>query len=118
MAKIILNGNKEVKGLLTARRKLLDDGNILVSGELLTHRYIEDIYSIKTERYAFSDVTVHTEEFASNDFMIRYEFFAKSVEIMGGESNLPFAVINELESEFFKNESNELIHEEVYKKWN
>lgn len=115
MARIILNKNKEVKGLLTASRKLTDEGNILISGELLTHRYIEDISSIKTERYEFLDVTVHTEEFASNDFMIRYEFFAKAMNISGGESNLPLEVINKIEKEYFKSESNELIHEEVYK---
>lgn len=115
MAKIILNGDKEIKGLLTASRKLTEDGNIFISGELLTHRYIEDIYAIKTERYEFLDVTVHAEEFASNDFMIRYEFFAKAVNIIGGESNLPIEIINKIEEEYFKNESNELMHEEVYK---
>lgn len=118
MARIILNNNKEVKGLLTASRKLLDDGNILISGELLTHRYIEDIYSIRTERYEFSDVTVHSEEFASNDFMIRYEFFADAMKITGGESNLPLEVINKIEEEYFKDEEKELIHKEVYEKWN
>ena len=123
MAQIILNKTKEVKGLLIASRKLTDEGNIVISGELLTHRYIEHIYEIETERYLFNDVVVHSEEFASNDAMIRYEFFAKSMEIKGceiggsNETNLPRYILDEIEKEYFKSEQEELIHKEVYTKW-
>lgn len=117
MARIILNRNKEIKGLLTATRKLTHEGNIVISGELLTHRYIEDIKHIETERYEFSDVVVHSEEFASNDAMIRYEFFAEAINIIGGESNLPLEIINIIEKDYFKDEEKELIHKEVYENW-
>lgn len=117
MARIIVNKNKEIKGLLTATRKIDNVGNIIISGELLTHRYIEEITSIETERYIFEDVCVHCEEFASNDFMIRYEFFANSMSVVGHESNLPLDVINEIEKEYFQSEEKELLHKEVYTKW-
>lgn len=117
MAKIILNNNKEIKGYLTAMRKMDTDGNITVSGQLLTHRYIEDIKRISTERYDLTGVLVHSEEFASNDAMIRYEFFADTINIIGGESNLPEEVIKQIEEDYFKEENAELIHEEVYKEW-
>ena len=117
MARIILNKNKEIKGHLTATRKLDEEGNIVISGQLLTHRYIEDIREIATERYEFKNTVVYCEEFASNDAMIRYEFFAQSMDIIGGESNLPLDVINIIEEDFFKEEKQELIHEEVYKAW-
>ena len=115
MAKITLNDNKEIKGYLTAIRKKDEHGNIFTSGQLLTHRYIEDINKISTERYEITGIDVHSEEFASNDFMIRYEFFADAIKIKGGESNLPEQIIEEIEEEYFKEEKNELIHKEVYK---
>lgn len=117
MARIVLNGHKEIKGYLSVMRKMNDDGNITISGQLLTHRYIEDINSISSERYELKDVFVHSEEFASNDPMIRYEFFAEAVNIIGGESNLPLDVIDEIEKEYFKEEEQELIHKEVYTQW-
>lgn len=120
MAKIIVNNNKEINGLLTVIRKRDDEGNIIVSGQLLTHRYIDHIYHIESERYILDNVDIVCEEFASNDAMIRYEFFTESLFIKGlddsndNETNLPQHILTLVEQEYFKDEQKELIHKEVY----
>lgn len=110
MARIILNDEIEIKGLLTAGRKEDEDGNMIIAGELVTHGFYEDITSIETDRYIFEDVDVTAEEFASNDFMIRYEFFAESISIKGGVSNLSEEIRKQIEDEYFKFENTELLH--------
>lgn len=123
MAKIIINDNKKIKGRLSVIRKKDEDGNISVSGGLLTHRYIDSIEKIETERYMIEDVDVHTEEFASNEYYISYEFTAESIEIKGldglnsNETNLPQEIENEIESKLEQEEKNELFHKEVYERW-
>lgn len=117
MAKIIINDNITTKGLMTVRRSEDEEGNMLISGMLLTHRYFLDITKLETERYIIDDVYITAEEFASNDFMIKYEFIGEEITIKGGETNLPQEVIDKLEEEYFSSETEELFHEEVYKKW-
>lgn len=121
MAKIVVNDTKEIKGKITAIKEAGEDGNITVSGGLLTHRYFEDINKLETERFILEGVEVLSEEFASNEFYISYQFTADSLSIKGidenCETNLPEDVIEKIEEELFKEEENELFHEEVYKKW-
>lgn len=123
MAQIIINDNKKIKGRLSVIRKKDEDGNISVSGGLLTHRYIDFIEKIETERYIIENVDVHTEEFASNEYYISYEFIAENIEIKGleglnsNETNLPQEIEDEIEAKLQEEEKNELFHKEVYEEW-
>lgn len=125
MAQIIINGDKKIKGRLSVIRKKDEDGNIVVSGGLLAHRYIDSIDKIETERYVVEDVDVCSEEFASNEYYISYEFTASSIEVKGlegvednsNETNLPKEVEEEIENRIQKEEEEQLFHKEVYSKW-
>ena len=65
-----------VKGRLTFTTELLKDEAgmeyIRVEGQMVTHKYIEDIFKIETHRYLLSDIEVYKETFGSDDFIILY----------------------------------------------
>ncbi len=77
----ITTGNRKtinIKGNITFTTELLtnevNEEYILVRGQMVTHKYIEDIFKIETHRYLLSDIKVYRETFGSDDFSILYEF--------------------------------------------
>lgn len=116
MAKILINGNREVNGKLSISRGLVD-GEIAVGAVLTTHRYFEEITEIESERYLLTDVEIIREDFGTNDFDIQYTLSAGDLEVKDGETNLPKDVIEKIEQETYKTEEQELFHKEVYSKW-
>lgn len=109
MAQIkITTGNRKtinVKGNLTFTTELLrnevNEEYILVRGQMVTHKYIEDIFKIETHRYLLSDIKVYRETFGSDDFSILYEFEAKDYTIKNGATNLSNELIEEIEKELY-----------------
>lgn len=117
MATIIINKHHKVKGRLSISRGLTEHDDIIIGAILTTHRYFEEITEIESERYHLTDVKIIKEDFGSNDFDIQYTLAAQDLEIKNGETNLPIDVIEAIEQEMYKDEKDNLIHEEVYKKW-
>ena len=117
MATIIINKHHKVKGRLSISRGLTENDDIIIGAILTTHRYFEEITEIESERYHLTDVKIIKEDFGSNDFDIQYTLAAQDLEIKNGETNLPIDVIEAIEQEMYKDEKDNLIHEEVYKKW-
>lgn len=117
MATIIINKHHKVKGRLSISRGLTENDDIIIGAILTTHRYFEEIKEIESERYHLTDVKIIKEDFGSNDFDIQYTLVAQDLEIKNGETNLPIDVIEAIEKEMYKDEKDNLIHEEVYIKW-
>lgn len=117
MATITINKHHKVKGRLSISRGLTEHDDIIIGAILTTHRYFEEITEIESERYHLTDVKIIKEDFGSNDFDIQYTLAAQDLEIKNGETNLPIDVIEAIEQEMYKDEKDNLIHEEVYKKW-
>ena len=117
MATIIINKHHKVKGRLSISRGLTENDDIIIGAILTTHRYFEEIKEIESERYHLTDVKIIKEDFGSNDFDIQYTLVAQYLEIKNGETNLPIDVIEAIEKEMYKDEKDNLIHEEVYIKW-
>jgi hypothetical protein len=91
MAKIIINGTKEILGKLSIARAADFSKNpveVSVGGQLSTHRYFEEIDSIETDRYKVTGVMVFQENYGSEDFDVVYSFTAEKFVVKGGESNL------------------------------
>lgn len=98
----IISGKKSynVKGRFTFETNLVEkNGNeeIVVSGALSTHKYLDDITQIESNRYIVKNIKVYNEVFGSEDFNILYNFTADDYEIKGGETNLPLDIEEELE---------------------
>lgn len=111
--KIITGDDKEhlVKGRLTFEAKLIEteDGEeIVIVGQMTTHKYIEDISTLETYRYVVEGVSVFREVFASDDFDILYEFIAKDYLVKNGETNLGNELIESIEKEKYKNDDSNL----------
>lgn len=117
MATITINKHHKVKGRLSISRGLTEHDDIIIGAILTTHRYFEEITEIESERYHLTDVKIIKEDFGSNDFDIQYTLVAQDLEIKNGETNLPIDVIEAIEKEMYKDEKDNLIHEEVYIKW-
>lgn len=117
MATITINKHHKVKGRLSISRGLTEHDDIIIGAILTTHRYFEEITEIESERYHLTDVKIIKEDFGSNDFDIQYTLAAQDLEIKNGETNLPIDVIEAIEQEMYKDEKDNLMHEEVYKKW-
>jgi hypothetical protein len=89
MANIIINTNTIVLGRLTVvRAKDNSSGKPMqvISGQLATHKYFEEIFQIETDRYILKGVDIIQEAFGSEDFDILYTFTAKDIDVIGGES--------------------------------
>ena len=101
-----------VKGRLTFTTELLKDEAgmeyIRVEGQMVTHKYIEDIFKIETHRYLLSDIEVYKETFGSDDFNILYEFIAKDYTIKNGATNLSNELIEEIEKEMYASDDSKL----------
>lgn len=89
MANIIINnGSKRLKeynvrGNFTVQALLEGEtDNIEYTGQLVTHEYIPEIDTIKSDRFYIAGVSVYKEVYGSDDFNILYEFTAKSVDIL------------------------------------
>lgn len=101
-----------VKGRLTFTTELLKDETgmeyIRVEGQMVTHKYIEDIFKIETHRYLLSNIEVYKETFGSDDFNILYEFTAKDYTIKNGATNLSNELIEEIEKEMYASDDSKL----------
>ena len=85
----------------SSQRLEVNEEYILVRGQMVTHKYIEDIFKIETHRYLLSDIKVYRETFGSDDFNILYEFEAKDYTIKNGATNLSNELIEEIEKELY-----------------
>ena len=78
---IIINDEIETYGLITY--ELRQEGEQLIrSGMLKTHLYIEEIDSIACDRFRLGGVNVYAETSGSNDIFYIYVFEYESVEIL------------------------------------
>ena len=118
MARLIINNKKEVKGYMSASTRTNSAGNVIIAGELLTHRHFDDINRIETDRYMLKDVSIVGFSIGSNDFFIKYEFECglDNLTFKGGETNLSEMLIREIEVEMFSDEANEKFHTKNNKK--
>lgn len=108
MAQMLINGERVILGALTVKRGINMNGEnqeMFLGGQLATHRYFEEIKTIKTERMILRGVYVFEESFGSEDHEIIYTFSAASVDLIGGESHLTTDEIIALEKTMYKGES-------------
>ena len=78
---IVINDEIETYGLITYEIK--QEGEELIrSGMLKTHLYIEDIYSLACDRFRLDGVEVFAETSGSNDVFYIYVFEYESLEIL------------------------------------
>lgn len=112
MANIKINNKKDLKGHLSAQTKEDLAGNLIIVGELYTHRYIDHIKQIETDRYLFKNVAITGFAVGSNDYFIKYDFECKvdSLVFKGGETNLTPSEISKIEEDIFAHEKEELFH--------
>lgn len=111
----IVTGDKQlkrVKGRITFETKLIENENgeeeILITGSMTTHRYIDDIYKIESNRYILKNVKVFNEVFGSEDFDILYNFTAEEYVVKNGETNLSEEAVKKLEKEIYKDDDSKL----------
>lgn len=100
MANLIIKTTDKMykeKGRLTFSTELTSNGNIIISGQMTTHKFIEGINKIETHRYILSDVQIVKETFGSDDFDILYDFIAKDYFVKNGETNLSNELIESIE---------------------
>lgn len=116
MAKLIITTNNrkkyEVKGRVTFEAKLIENENgkqeIIISGKMTTHKYIEDIDKIETHRYLLTDVQVYKETFGSDDFDILYDFIAKDYNVKNGITNLSNTLIDSIEEKIYESDDSNM----------
>lgn len=101
MAKLSINEDFIIKGKITVRRYLDEDGNINIVGALATHYYFEEIKNIETYRYEIKGIEVLEEVFGSDDFDIVYNFKAKSLIVKNSFSNLSEEEIKNIEDNIY-----------------
>ncbi len=78
---IIINDEIETLGLITYEIK--QEGKELIrSGILKTHLYIEEIHSLSCDRFRLDGIEVYAETSGSNDVFYVYVFEYESVEIL------------------------------------
>lgn len=78
---IIINDEIETLGLITYEIK--QEGKELIrSGILKTHLYIEEIHSLSCDRFRLDGIEVYAETSGSNDIFYVYVFEYESVEIL------------------------------------
>lgn len=107
MADIAINKSFMTKGRMSISRALDTESSppiLCIKGQLVMHRYIEEITTIETHRYKLCDVNVYREDFGSEDFNIIYYFTAKDLLIKGGESDLTEDEITEIENMIYNNQ--------------
>lgn len=78
---IVINDEIETYGLITYEIK--QEGKELIrSGILKTHLYIEEIHSLSCDRFRLDGIEVFAETSGSNDIFYVYVFEYESVEIL------------------------------------
>lgn len=78
---IIINDEIETLGLITYEIK--QEGKELIrSGILKTHLYIEEIHSLSCDRFRLDGIEVYAETSGSNDIFYVYVFEYENVEIL------------------------------------
>jgi hypothetical protein len=78
---IVINDEIETLGLITYEIK--QEGKELIrSGILKTHLYIEEIHSLSCDRFRLDGIEVFAETSGSNDIFYVYVFEYESVEIL------------------------------------
>lgn len=103
MARIKVNEEYEVKGRLTVKRFISDNGEIIIAGTLATHYYFEEIDCLETFRYKVTGIEVMEEVFGSDDFDIVYNFNAKAIDNIFGPSDLETEEIIKIEDQLYGN---------------
>lgn len=78
---ILINDEIETLGLITYEIKQEGD-ELIRSGILKTHLYVEEIHSLECERFRLDGVEVYAETSGSNDMFYVYVFEYESVEIL------------------------------------
>lgn len=101
MAKLSINEEFVIKGKLTARRFLDEEGKVNIIGALATHYYFEEIKNIETYRYELKNVEVIEEIFGSDDFDIVYNFKAESMIVKNNFTNLSEKEIEDIEKNIY-----------------
>lgn len=109
MASILINDKLQIKGKMSVSRALVAEDNLVISGYLSTHLYIEDINTIEINRLKLTDVEVFKEDFGSDDFNIIYNFTAKNMLLKGREEDGVVYMISkerqkEIEYELYKDD--------------
>lgn len=78
---IVINDEIETLGLITYEIK--QEGKELIrSGILKTHLYIEEIHSLSCDRFRLDGIEVFAETSGSNDIFYVYVFEYENVEIL------------------------------------
>lgn len=80
MAKIKINDEYTINGILQVRRYIDENGQVFVEGSFSCHYYFEEINTLESLRYKVTGINVKEELFSSEDFNITYNFEAKSIE--------------------------------------
>lgn len=78
---ILINDEIETLGLITYEIKQEGD-ELIRSGILKTHLYVEEIHSLECERFRLDGVEVYAETSGSNDMFYVYVFEYESIEIL------------------------------------
>lgn len=78
---IVINDEIETYGLITYEIKR-EGKELIRSGILKTHLYIEEIHSLSCDRFRLDGVEVYAETSGSNDIFYVYVFEYESVEIL------------------------------------
>lgn len=101
MAKISVNDEFIVNGVLTVKRYITEDNEIAIAGTFACHYYFEEIKKLETFRYSITGVEVKEEIFESDNFDIIYNFNAKAIDNKQGLSNLTNEEISKIEEEIY-----------------
>lgn len=88
MAKISVNNEYLVNGILKVRRYKNEEGEIIVEGSFACHYYFEEITSLNSYRYFVSGIEVVEEVFGADDYDIVYNFIAEDINNKFGMSHL------------------------------
>lgn len=104
MAKISVNDEFVVNGILTVKRFIDEDEQVVIAGSFACHYYFEEIKKLETYRYSITDIDVKEEVFGADDFDIVYNFNAKSLDNKHGISNLTNEMISKIEEDIYGNE--------------
>ena len=83
---IVINDEIETYGLITD--EIRQEGEELIrTGMLKTHLYIEEIHSLACDRFRLEGVEVYAETSGSNDVFYIYVFAYEDLEILNNGEN-------------------------------
>lgn len=83
---IVINDEIETYGLITY--EIRQEGEELIrTGMLKTHLYIEEIHSLACDRFRLEGVEVYAETSGSNDVFYIYVFAYEDLEILNNGEN-------------------------------